>query len=146
MARKKFKDTKVGAVLIALAPEPLKSVLKGVSDVSSALKSIRSSGIPDADKAALEKAYVDQQIIEDQEITKRWQSDNDAGTLTRFIRPSLLITLTVMMLVFTFLDSSDLYAFEVEDKWVDMWSLLAMTAYGAYFGGKSLEKTFLKKR
>ena len=142
--RKPFRQTKVGSLLIALAPEPLKSVLKGVSSVGEALSEIRNSGIPDEEKAALEKAYVDQQITEDEEITKRWQSDNDAGKVTRYIRPVSLITVTILMLLFTYLDSADIYAFKVEEKWVDFWQALAIVMYGAYFGGKSMEKTFRK--
>ena len=145
--RKKFKDTNLGRILIGAAgivSPALGDVLKGSGTVGEALSAIRNSGIPNEEKAKLEALYVEQQIIEDQEITKRWTSDNDAGGLTRYIRPTLLITLTIMMLGFTFLDSSELYAFNVEAKWVDMWSLLAMTASGAYFGGKSIEKTFRK--
>ena len=147
MAKKRFNETTIGRILIGAAgtiSPALGAVLKGTGTIGDALKAIRSSGIPDEDKAKLEALYVEQQIVEDQEITKRWTSDNNAGSLTRYIRPTLLIVLTVMMLGFTYLDSAENLAFSVEDKWVDLWSLLAMTTYGAYFGGKSIEKTFRK--
>ena len=29
---------------------------------------------------------------------------------------------------------------EIKDSWIDLWQLLALTAFGAYFGGRSVEK------
>ena len=147
MARKKFRDTAVGRVLIGAASfisPPLGKLLEGSGTVGEALNYIRTSDIPQDKKAELEALYVKQQIIEDQEITKRWQSDNDAGTVTRYIRPVSLIVVTALMLFFTYLDSADMIAFHVEEKWVTFWQGLAMIMYGAYFGGKSMEKTFRK--
>ena len=147
MAKKRFRNTKVGRVLIGAAgliSPPLGKILDGALSPGEALRTIRESDISPSDKAKLEELYIQQQITEDQEITKRWESDNTAGTLTRYIRPVSLIIVTTLMLLFTFLDSSDLYAFEVEDKWVTFWQGLAMIMFGAYFGGKSMEKTFKK--
>ncbi len=147
MARKKFRDTTVGRLLIGAAgivSPGLGKLLEGSGTVGQALQYIRTSDIPQEEKAKLEALYVEQQIIEDQEITKRWESDNNAGSVTRYIRPVSLIVVTILMLLFTFLDSSDMYAFVVEEKWVTFWQGLAMIMYGAYFGGKSMEKTFRK--
>lgn len=144
---KKFKDTTVGKILSIAAgfiSPPLGRLLEGTGTAGEALQYIRTSDIPQDKKAELEKLYIDQQIKEDEEITKRWVSDNETSSFTRYIRPSLLILLTFMMLLFTFLDSADAFAFTVEEKWVGLWSGLAMVAYGAYFGGKSIEKTFKK--
>ena len=147
MAKKKFRDTAVGRVLIGAAgfiSPALGKLLEGSGSVGEALQYIRTSDIPQDKKAELEALYVKQQIIEDQEITKRWESDNDAGTVTRYIRPVSLIVVTILMLFFTYLDSADMIAFHVEEKWVTFWQGLAMIMYGAYFGGKSMEKTFRK--
>ena len=147
MARKKFKDTAVGRILIGAAgviSPPLGKLLAGTGTAGEALQYIRTSDIPQEEKAKLEALYVEQQIVEDQEITKRWQSDNDAGKVTRYIRPVSLIVVTSLMLFFTYLDSADMIAFHVEEKWVTFWQGLAMIMYGAYFGGKSMEKTFRK--
>ena len=147
MARKKFKNTTIGRILtgaVKLISPPLGALVEGSGTVGEALQYIRTSDIPQEEKAKLEALYVEQQIIEDQEITKRWQSDNDAGTVTRYIRPVSLIVVTILMLFFTYLDSADMIAFHVEEKWVTFWQGLAMIMYGAYFGGKSMEKTFRK--
>ena len=148
MAKKKFRDTAVGRILIGAASvisPGLGKLISGSGTVGEALNYIRTSDIPQDKKAELEALYVEQQIIEDQEITKRWESDNDAGYVTRYIRPVSLIVVTMLMLLFTFLDSSDAFAFVVEAKWVTFWQGLAMIMYGAYFGGKSMEKTFRKE-
>ena len=147
MAKKKFKDTAVGRILIGAAKvisPPLGKLIEGSGTVGQALQYIRTSDIPQDQKAELEKLYIEQQIVEDQEITRRWTSDNDAGKVTRYIRPVSLIVVTSLMLFFTYLDSADMIAFHVEEKWVTFWQGLAMIMYGAYFGGKSMEKTFRK--
>ena len=147
MARKKFKDTTLGRILIGAAgviSPGLGEVLAGTETVSGALKTIRDSDISPEDKAKLEALYIEQQITEDQEITKRWTSDNTAGTITRYVRPMTAILLTVLMLLFTWLDSADAYAFHVEEKWTSFWGIAYLTVIGAYFGGKSMEKTFKK--
>ena len=147
MAKKKFKDTGVGRILIGAAgiiSPALGNVLKGTGTVGEALAAIKQSDISPEDKAKLEALYIEQQITEDQEITKRWTSDNDAGKLTRYIRPLTLIFLTGMLTFFTYLDSAEGIAFHVEDKWVSLWSLAYITFVTAYAGGKSIEKTFRK--
>ena len=49
----------------------------------------------------------------------------------------ILVVCTVLMI---FIDAGTI-AFEVEDKWTDLLQLVLITVIGAYFGGRSLEKT-----
>jgi hypothetical protein len=29
---------------------------------------------------------------------------------------------------------------DIKDSWIDLWQILAITCFGAYFGGRSYEK------
>lgn len=154
--RKKFKDTTVGKILMGVvgaAVPGLGAVLEGTSTVGQALSAIKNSDLPAEDRVMLEvklleieEKELERDIIAQQEVTKRWTSDNSAGKLTRFVRPSMLIFVTVIMLLFTYLDSAKLYDFTVKESWVGFWQVVATTIYGGYFLGKSMEKTFNSKR
>ena len=53
----------------------------------------------------------------------------------QFLSAFLLLVLTVFTLVdFGYVDM------DIKDSRIDLWQLLALTAFGAYFGGRSYEK------
>ena len=155
MAKKKFKDTVLGKIIgkVILPNIPVVGpLLESAFSTADLIDKIADSpDLSPEDKAMLrvqilnlEEKQLERDIVAQQEVTKRWVSDNNAGMLTRFVRPSLLIVLTCLLLFFTYLDSAEGIQFSVEDKWVEMWSYLTGIAFGAYFLGKSAEKTFRK--
>jgi len=73
------------------------------------------------------------------EITTRWTSDNKAGWLTRNVRPLTLIFLLIVLTSMAF-TSGNIGEFKIDSSFVDLFQILAITAFGAYFGGRSLEK------
>lgn len=99
-----------------------------------------------------EKAYNElKKMIEEydykmqQEVTKRWESDNlQSSWLPRNIRPLSLAFLLIVLTVFTLIDFGyvDL---SIKDSWIDLWQILSITAFGAYFGSRGLEKINKKK-
>ena len=75
------------------------------------------------------------------EVSDRWKVDmNSDSWLSKNIRPLVLIFLVVATVLMIFIDAGVL-AFEVKDTWVDLLQLVLITVIGAYFGGRSLEKT-----
>ena len=87
-----------------------------------------------------------QKIIEDYEhkmqieVTKRWESDNlQKSWLPRNIRPLSLAFLLVVLTIFTLIDFG-FVDLQIKDSWIDLWQLLSITAFGAYFGSRGLEK------
>lgn len=155
MSKKKFKDTVLGKIIAKVILPKIPVVGPFLADAFSTAdlidKIADSPDLSPEDKAVLriqilelEAKQIERDVVAQQEVTKRWSSDNNAGKLTRYIRPSVCILLTILMLTFTLLDSADIYAFKVEEKWVDFWSLAYMTVLGGYFVGKSVEKTFRK--
>jgi len=93
---------------------------------------------PEDKEIALELLKMD--IIESQEITKRWESDNLSDSwLSKNVRPMALIFLTISMAIYIVIDSS-VSGFVVKNEWIDLLSSLLLLIYAAYFGGRSLEK------
>ena len=77
----------------------------------------------------------------EKEISTRWSADmNSDSWLSKNIRPLVLIFLVVSTVLLVFIDAG-VIAFEVKASWVDLLQLVLITVIGAYFGGRSLEKT-----
>ena len=77
----------------------------------------------------------------EKEITSRWQADmNSDSWLSKNIRPLTLAFLVVCTVLMIFIDAGSII-FVVEEKWTDLLQIVLITVIGAYFGGRSLEKT-----
>ena len=108
--------------------------------VSDILKSIgNSKELTEAEKEMLVKE-LEQDVIEMQEITKRWQSDMLSDSwLSKNIRPLSLAFLTLTLFIYIILDSS-LEVFKIDQQWISLLGNLLMLVYGGYFGARTLEK------
>ena len=108
-----------------------------VSDIIKAISSNKE--LTEAEKEMLVKE-LEQDVIEMQEITKRWQSDMLSDSwLSKNIRPLSLAFLTLSMFAYIILDSS-LDAFKIDQQWISLLGNLLMLVYGGYFGARTLEK------
>jgi len=131
---KKFKDTKVGKFLLnngsgivntlgdALPSNGVLGIVKGLID--------KDESLPPEDK---EKALklLEMDMVEMQEVTKRWEADlNSDNKLSKNVRPLTLMFFSVAYVVGWYLD----YSLE------NITGLLSLIV-GAYFGGRSYEKT-----
>ena len=77
----------------------------------------------------------------EKEISSRWTADmNSDSWLSKNVRPLVLVFLVISTVLMIFIDAGTI-AFEVEAKWTDLLQLVLITVIGAYFGGRSLEKT-----
>jgi len=91
-------------------------------------------------KNELQKIVQEQEALIEQEVTKRWESDNlQSSWLPRNIRPLVLAWLVVSTTLLIFIDAG-VIDFIVEDKWVDLLQIVLITCIGAYFGSRGLEK------
>jgi len=131
---KKFKDTKVGQFLLnngsgivntlgdALPSNGVLGIVKGLID--------KDESLPQEDKEkALKLLEID--MVEMQEVTKRWEADlKSDNKLSKNVRPLTLMFFSVAYVVGWYLD----YSLE------NITGLLSLIV-GAYFGGRSYEKT-----
>lgn len=112
-----------------------------VDSVGNAIDKIHTS----AEEKELVKAEIEKHIFNyeekiQQEVTKRWESDNQSdNVLAKSVRPISLLFLLLILTIFTLVDFSYI-DLDIKDSWIDLWRLLAITAFGAYFGGRSYEK------
>ena len=75
------------------------------------------------------------------QVTERWKMDmNSDSWLSKNIRPLVLVFLVVATVLLIFIDGG-VISFKVEDKWTDLLQLVLITVIGAYFGGRSFEKS-----
>ena len=141
--KKKFKDTKVGKFLLGSGSKIADIVgdLLPDSGVLGIVKNLidKDDVMPAQDKETALK-LLEQDIVEMQEISKRWESDMKSDSwLSKNTRPMTLIYLTVMMSLYIILDSLDI-AFNIDESWVELLKTLLVTIYVAYFGSRGFEK------
>ena len=75
------------------------------------------------------------------QVTERWKVDmNSDSWLSKNIRPLVLVFLVVATVLLIFIDAGAI-SFKVQDKWTDLLQLVLITVIGAYFGGRSFEKS-----
>ena len=143
MPKKKFKDTRVGKFLVKAAPNILgvASDLLPDAGVLGMVKQLISndSALPTKDKEEALK-LIELDIIEAQEISKRWTADMASDSyLSKNTRPLTLIFLTVAMVFLIVLDSLNI-DFGVNVEWIELLKSLLITVYVAYFGSRGVEK------
>jgi hypothetical protein len=77
----------------------------------------------------------------EKEISSRWNADMKSDSwLSKNVRPLVLVFLVVSTVLMIFIDAGTIN-FVVEAKWTDLLQRVLITVIGAYFGGRSLEKT-----
>jgi len=143
MAKKKFSETKVGAFLSKAAPGILGTVgdVLPNNGVFGLVKNLIQKD-PEMSAEDEEKAMklLEMDIVEMQEISKRWDSDMKSDSwLSKNTRPLALIFLTVSLVSFILLDGFDI-SFGIDSGWIDLLKSLLITVYVAYFGSRGAEK------
>lgn len=138
---KKIKDTKLGAWLKSKAPNVLDTVGNLLPD-RGALGIVKNLIDKDPDVNTDEGvAMVDAEIEFQKNVTERWKADMGSDVkLAKLIRPITLIALMGMFMITMILDSLDNWPFNVKDSYIDLLQVLMLTAFGAYFAGRTIEK------
>ena len=92
-------------------------------------------------KRKLKELIMSHEAEMEKNITDRWSADmNSDSWLSKNVRPLVLIFLVVCTVLMIFIDAGTI-EFTVEEKWTDLLQLVLITVIGAYFGGRSFEKT-----
>ena len=90
----------------------------------------------------LEKADQDAQT----QVTERWKLDMQSDSfLSKNIRPLVLIYLTVIFTALAFFDGN-IGGFKVAEEYIPIFQSLLITVYGAYFVGRTWEKSRKSKQ
>jgi len=137
----KIKDTKLGGWLKGKAPKVLDMVGDLLPD-QGALGVVKNllDKEPDVDPAEA-KAIIDAEVQFQNNVSERWKADMGSDVkLAKLIRPVTLICLMVMFMATMVADSMDGWPFNVKDSYVSLLEILMLTAFGAYFAGRTIEK------
>ena len=142
MQDNKIKNTKLGAWLKKKAPGVLDTVGDLLPDKGAlgVVKNLldKEPGIDPAEA----KAKVDAEVEFQKNVTERWKADMGSDIkLAKLIRPVMLIVLISVFVITMFLDSLDNQPFNVKDSYVSLLEILMLTVFGAYFAGRTVEKT-----
>ena len=114
-------------------------LVKGVGGVIDNLHTSKEEKL--AAEQKIKELVAQYEIEMEKNITDRWKSDmNSDSWLSKNVRPMVLIFLVVCTVLMIFIDAGTI-AFEVEEKWTDLLQLVLITVIGAYFGGRSFEKS-----
>jgi hypothetical protein len=83
-------------------------------------------------------------LIQEENVTKRWQSDNEQDLkLPKLIRPLTLATLVGLFVLTVVLSYFNVI---IPDKYLSVLEMILLTVIGAYFGARSVDKfTKIKK-
>jgi hypothetical protein len=139
---KKIKETKLGAWLKEKAPNILGTVGDLLPD-QGALGLVKNllDKEPGIDPAEAQ-AKIDAEVKFQENVTERWKADMGSDVkLAKLIRPLTLIALMSMFCLTMIFDSMDNWPFNVKDSYIDLLQILMLTSFGAYFAGRTIEKT-----
>jgi len=116
-----------------------KDLVEGVGGVIDNLHTSKEEKL-EAEREIKELVSSYQSTLE-KEISSRWNADmNSDSWLSKNVRPLVLVFLVISTVLMIFIDAGTVN-FTVEAKWTDLLQLVLITVIGAYFGGRSLEKT-----
>ena len=144
--KKKIKDTALGAWLSTKVPALAEKVGDLLPDngVLGVVKNLvdKEPDVSMEDKLEFEKLKQQQEVEAQKQVTERWKADMGSDVkLAKLIRPITLISLMAMFMLTMVADSMDNWPFNVKDSYVDLLQVLMLTAFGAYFAGRTIEKS-----
>lgn len=143
--RKRLRDTAVGQWLKDKAPKVLDAVGDAIPD-SGVLGVVKRlvDGDPDLtpeQKLEFDRLKFEQEMSAQENVTRRWEADMKSDVkLAKYIRPSVMITLLAFFMVVSVWDGLD-PRFMPPENYIDLLELLMLTVFGAYFAGRTIEKT-----
>ena len=137
------KNKEIMSILGTIFSGGAKDLVEGVGGVIDDLHTSEEEKLEAAQKV---KELVSNYEVEmEKQITDRWKSDMASDSwLSKNVRPLVLVFLVITTVLMIFIDAGTI-EFNVEPKWTDLLQLVLITVIGAYFGGRSLEKTKTKK-
>jgi len=116
-----------------------KELVEGVGGVIDNLHTSKEEKLEAEQK--IKELIANYEVQMEKEISSRWDADMKSDSwLSKNVRPLVLIFLVISTVLLIFIDAG-VINFVVEAKWTDLLQLVLITVIGAYFGGRSLEKT-----
>ena len=129
----------VMSILTSIFSSGATELVKGVGGVIDNLHTSKEEKLEAEQK--IKELVANYEVQMEKEISSRWNADMKSDSwMSKNVRPMVLIFLVVSTVLLMFIDAG-VINFVVEAKWTDLLQLVLITVIGAYFGGRSLEKT-----
>lgn len=143
--KKKLRDTAVGRWLKEKAPKVLDAVGDAIPDsgVLGVVKRLidNEPGLSPEQRLEFDKIKHQQEMNAQDNVSRRWEADMSSDVkLAKLIRPSVMIALLVFFMVIMVWDGVD-PRFMPPENYIDLLQVLMLTVFGAYFAGRTIEKT-----
>ena len=127
------------SILTSIFSSGATELVKGVGGVIDSLHTSDEEKLEAEQK--VKELIASYEVQMEKEISSRWNADMKSDSwLSKNVRPLVLIFLVIATVLLIFIDAGAIN-FTVEAKWTDLLQLVLITVIGAYFGGRSLEKT-----
>ena len=127
------------SILTQIFSSGASELVKGVGGVIDNLHTSKEEKLEAERK--VKELIASYEVQMEKEISSRWDADMKSDSwLSKNVRPLVLVFLVVSTVLMIFIDAG-VITFNVEAKWTDLLQLVLITVIGAYFGGRSLEKT-----
>ena len=127
------------SILTSIFSGGAKDLVEGVGGVIDDLHTSEEERLAASQK--IKELVANYEVQMEKEISARWDADMKSDSwLSKNVRPLVLIFLVISTVLLIFIDAG-VINFVVEAKWTDLLQLVLITVIGAYFGGRSLEKT-----
>ena len=140
--KRKIRDTKLGSWLKDKAPNVLDVAGDMLPDrgMLGVVKNLLES-TTDLDPEEI-KAKIDAEVQFQNNVSERWKADMSSDVkLAKYKRPVTMIALMLMFMGTMVMDSLDNLSFNVKDSYVSLLEILMLTSFGAYFAGRTIEKS-----
>ena len=144
--RRKFKDTGFGKWVKEKFPDVLDTVgdLTGIEALNVVSDLIEGRDMNASDRVEYEvRMNLELERLKEEQgnVSDRWRYDMESDAkLAKVIRPIMLIALVSIFLVLAVFDSIEAVSFEVKGSYIQLLELLLLSAFGAYFVGRTVEK------
>lgn len=140
-----IRETPVGEWLRRFAPD----ILRAFADLipagfllDSIAALIETRSFKPNERNAFDFALDETRNLAGIDVTKQWTTDVKSDSwLSKNVRPLVLLSLTLAFIVFTLVNAIAPQFFAMSGTTAGMFETLLLTVFGAYFAGRTIEKT-----
>jgi len=140
-----IKNTPVGQWLRRFAPDILRAFADMVPAgflLDSIASLIETRSFKPNERVAFDNAVNETREMVGADVGRQWLADMDSDSwLAKNVRPLVLLSLTLAFVVFAIINAIAPQFFALSGTVAGMFETLLLTVFGAYFAGRTIEKT-----
>lgn len=139
-----IRETALGRFLRDRVPEVFDQVADIIPDrgaLGILKRLVDKSDLGPLDRVHMERLIEEEEHLAEQ-VSRRWEADSRSDSpIAKVVRPISLLCSLFLFFLITILDSIEGLGFSVSDSFAGLLETITLTICGAYFAGRSLEKS-----